>query len=135
MTFPWFKKTYSFAYKRNRYNQYLPIVDITLVNGDMAVRTTALVDSGATISVFASELSQLLKINLSAGQKVPLSGVGGKVDGYQHKLLLQFAGKNLSLPVIFAENLQTSVNLLGRKGFFENFIVSFNESKQYLSLT
>lgn len=91
----------------------------------------ALVDSGATISIFTQDIAQKLNLPINKGKEIYLGGVGGRIKGYIHDIKLEIADKKLSIPVVFSYEYTVSFNLLGRQGVFKNFKITFEE-KDYL---
>nr|BAL59486.1 hypothetical conserved protein [Candidatus Acetothermum autotrophicum] len=111
----------------NRRGQYYPVVPVTLHHGDREIRTEALIDSGASISTFQGDLAEPLGLVLEQGEKIYLQGIGGRVLGYVHEVQLQIGTEQIRCKIVFSSELISSVNLLGRVGFFEHFFVSFDE--------
>ena len=87
----------------------------------------AIVDSGANISLFQYEIAELLKIRVNKGDRVPLSGIGGRITGYLHKIILEVSGRVFPCRVCFSKDLAVPLNLLGRSDFFEHFLITFDE--------
>ncbi|MCL4390364.1 MAG: hypothetical protein M1484_05230 [Patescibacteria group bacterium] len=78
----------SFPYYKSLQDQYFPVIPITLSSGKTEkFDTTALIDSGATISVFKIDLAKQLKIDVEKGKEIFLGGVGGRIRGYIHELI------------------------------------------------
>jgi hypothetical protein len=110
--------------------QYFPIVEATLRKGKKLIRIKALVDSGASFSVFRPEIAQELGIDLEKGKKIYLVGIGGRILGYLHKVSLSLGNKNFLCKIVFSPEFNVSFNLLGRDNFFLPFIISFMEKKR-----
>lgn len=116
----------------------IPFVDIQLKNLETGatVGYRAMLDSGAFMSVFHSEVASLLDINLDQIKRsVEFQGVGDKVADLVGKVVILKVsvfqkGKSFGFdaPVLFSDNIdKNSVPLLGRQGFFDKFReVSFN---------
>lgn len=113
---------------------YFPIVPLVFLIGNKRIRSQALIDSGATISIFGEETANSLGINIEKGEKTILGGVGGRIVGYVHKLRLRIAGKEFLCPIVFSREYLVSFNLLGRQGFFKRFRIIFEEKKNLLKL-
>ncbi len=94
----------------------------------------ALIDSGASMSIFQPDIAEELGIKIESGKPTSLQGVGGEIKGYIHTLTLEISQKTINCPVVFSREYKVSVNLLGRDGFFHAFQITFNESKKQLSL-
>lgn len=121
----------SFPYrKRGNRGELFPIISVRVFHKKESVEAFALIDSGATTSIFRSEVAQYLGIEIEEGQAVELNGVGGWIRGYLHKLDIEVAGKKFQCPIIFSYEYTISLNLLGRESFFEKFVIIFDEEKK-----
>lgn len=108
-------------------NQYFPVIDIELKGRRTDLKIKALVDSGASFSVFRSEIADYLGIPLKKGRPIFLEGLGGRILGYLHKIPVKVGGKNFICKIIFSEEFRISLNLLGRNNFFLPFLITFDE--------
>lgn len=118
------KKEFSYLEKDN---QYFPIVEVKLKGPKNEIHIKALIDSGASFSVFRSEIAQELGIVLVKGKKIYLTGIGGRILGYLHKLPITIGNKTFQCKIVFSPEFNVSFNLLGRDNFFLPFVVSFFE--------
>lgn len=64
-------KIYAFEYAKIGEKEY-PLIPITLRHGDQELTTLALVDSGATISVFRSEIADAFDVDWRRGEEMLL---------------------------------------------------------------
>ena len=124
----------SFPYQKDSRGELFPIVDISLSYGSKTLAVSALVDSGASVSVFKPKVAEFLKVPIVKGKETYLGGVGGRIKGYTHKLKVEVAGEKFSCPIVFSYEYTVSFNLLGREGFFKNFVIVFNEKKKEVEL-
>ncbi len=122
-----------FAYKFKVDNLY-PIIEIILGKDRMKIRLDALVDSGATISVFQGSIAEYLGINIETGERRIFQGVGGKIIGYIHQITIQIDKIKFPCKIAFSNELATSLNILGRVDFFEKFLIIFDERNKKLKL-
>ena len=113
-----------------RKGKLYPIIPITLGKGRFRLKTQALVDSGATISVFRSSIADYFNIDVEAGKRITLQGVGGRIVGYVHRIALEVDAIRFWSPIAFSEELTTTINILGRDNFFQHFLVSFDEQNR-----
>lgn len=111
-----------------------PVIPTNLFSGKKKIKTDALIDSGATISVFKDEVAKQLNITIEDGKETFLGGVGGRIKGYIHTLKVEIAGKIFPCPVVFSHEYLVSFNLLGREAFFRQFKIIFEEKKNLLEL-
>lgn len=123
-----------FPYQRNSTGNFFPVIDFFVSNNDRAARIFALVDSGATISIFRDDVAEQLAITIEEGTETYLGGVGGRIKGYIHKLEIEIAGKKFICPVVFSHEYLVSFNLLGREAFFRQFRIIFEEKQNLLKL-
>ena len=125
-----------FSYQHFR-DTYYPVIPVAIIAPASAkkVTTSAIIDSGAAISIFHGSLAVLLGIAVESGEKRIFQGASAKLIGYVHNVRMAVAGKEFECEVVFSDELSTSFNLLGRRGVFENFKVVFDEAKKSVELT
>jgi len=124
----------SFPYKTDAQGNSFPVIPLSLKFSNKKKEFFALVDSGATISIFRSEVADSLGIEVSSGKEIYLGGVGGRIKGYIHKLEVEIAGKQFICPVVFSYEYLVSFNLLGRASFFKQFRITFEEKNNKVTL-
>jgi len=98
------------------------------------VNTSAIVDSGAAISIFNGSIGRLIGLNIDSGEKRIFQGASAKLAGYIHKVKMIIAGKEIECKVAFSDELSTSFNLIGRESVFDRFIITFNEKNHEISI-
>lgn len=118
--FPYFKKA----------KQTYPLIDVRLEGPKTILTIKALVDSGASFSLFRSEVAEALGINIKKGMRINLEGIGGRIVGYLHSVPIQVLDKPFSCKIVFSSDFDASINLLGRDNFFFPFLIIFNEKLQ-----
>jgi hypothetical protein len=98
-------------------------------HGKQTNRFEALIDSGAADCLFHADLCAPLQIRLEKGVKSSTAGiaVGIKLDVYFHGVKLWVGADVLNITAGFVRNLPVA-GLLGRRGFFENHIITFDPS-------
>ena len=124
LTFPYVRKD----------DQYFPVVDITLAIPPRPLSVKALVDSGASFSVFRAEVLDYLAVPLERGARVYLEGIGGRILGYRHRVPVQVGEARFPLTVVFSREMAVLFNLLGRDNFFQQFLVVFDERRHLVRL-
>lgn len=124
----------TFPYSKNAIGESFPLVNFILYHKNHLVRSSALIDSGAVISIFREEVAEMLGIEIEKGKEIYLGGIGSKIKGYIHKIEIEIAGKKFIIPIVFSHEYTVSLNLLGREVFFKNFKITFEEKKNYLKL-
>lgn len=125
--------TLTFPYVRKG-DQHFPVVDVTLATSGQSLTIKALVDSGASFSVFRAEVLDYLGVPLERGAPVYLEGIGGRILGYRHRVPASVGNTRFALTVIFSQELAVSFNLLGRDNFFQRFRVTFDERNRTVHL-
>lgn len=108
-------------------SQFYPIIDVKLKNNKSEIILKALVDSGASFSIFRAEVAEYLGVSIENGKKIYLEGIGGRILGYLHSLVLIIEGKRYKSKIIFSRELTVSFNILGRNNFFIPFQIIFRE--------
>jgi len=114
--------------------QSFPVVDVELKGKTRSLIVKALVDSGATFSIFRPEIADYLDIEIEKGKSIYLEGIGGRILGYLHKLPLKIVGKTFLCKLVFSEEFTVSFNLLGRDNFFLPFVITFAEKVQKVTV-
>ncbi|HLD97423.1 MAG TPA: retropepsin-like aspartic protease [Candidatus Nanoarchaeia archaeon] len=113
-----------------------PLVQVTFI-GKASFDTVALIDSGADISAMPRETAEILGLNLK-GELSNAYGIGGKVSSVQTTTTVRIRKGHedyrLLLPVkVILDNYDFPI-LLGRSGFFDNFIITFDEQEEKVML-
>jgi hypothetical protein len=95
-----------------------------------APKFDAIVDSGSPWCIFKLEMAEFIGLDLSSAPSYPLGGVieGPRETMYFHKVNI-FIEKYWCVEVMagFCRSLGTT-GLLGRSGFFSNFVVNFDHT-------
>ena len=105
-----------------------PIAGIPLV-------VTALVDTGASISMFDKSLMPLLGIvDVATGQKFEITAANNQVaDAFAHDIEIEFLGRRLMVPLGFCPAWPDGTpNLLGMKGFCEQLHIALKHQERLL---
>lgn len=123
-----------FPYRKDVAGNAFPVIPLTMIWRGKKKEFLALVDSGATISIFGAETAEELGLKIEKGEEVYLGGIGGRIKGYIHKIKIEAAGRKFACPIVFSREYLVSFNLIGRQDFFRNFRIIFEEKKNYLKL-
>ena len=123
-----------FPYQRDYTGELFPVVELFVIHKTLASKTLALIDSGATISIFREDVAKELNIKIENGKEIYLGGVGGRIKGFIHQLKVEVAGETFVCPVVFSYEYLVSFNLLGRDGFFKRFKITFDEKKNQVKV-
>ena len=115
-----------------------PVIEIKLKSNKNSFLYEALVDSGADICLFHSEVGEALGLDVTKGKRCEAFGVGGKASLYYlHTIEIEVGGWIHKAEVGFMPDVAgrvISYGLVGQKGFFENFIVKFDLPKEEIEL-
>ncbi len=117
---------YHFPYVRFHGKHY-PLIPVTLRAAKRSVKTFALIDSGASISVFRPEIAETLKIPKIGRQQMSLGTADGEVGIGIAKLGLKIGDTLIKAKIGFSEDYAAQFNILGRESVFTHFSICFNE--------
>jgi len=113
-----------------------PSIPVSL-NGKENFDTVALLDSGADISAVSRGIAELLGLDLSV-EKKPAFGIGGKVEATDTTMMISVEKGHeryvFRIPVKVILSDYDFPVLLGRAGFFDKFVISFDQAKEKVLL-
>ncbi|MEB3806174.1 MAG: retropepsin-like domain-containing protein [Desulfurococcales archaeon] len=115
------------------HGRFYPIIPVIVEGREKAV-VYALVDSGATMSLFHTSIAEDIGIDLTDSEQEYLAGIGGYVKAYikkQVRVIIEGLG-DLHIPIAFTEYIASDLAILGRQGFFEAFEITFREWEKKL---
>jgi hypothetical protein len=102
----------------------------------MEIPVFCLVDSGASEILLNIEIAKALGIQVEKGKKKLYGGIGGVMDGYQHKIKMRMMSDTHEFEVSCGVlNLPLYDGLLGQNGFFDNYKVIFEKYKKRFEAT
>jgi len=114
---------------------FRPVIPIEITKKRLNFPTEALLDTGADFSIFSGEIGRALGIKIDEGVSHEIIGVGGAVTkGYIHKIGITVPGFTTYTSWGFFSNQLNDMHpsILGQRGFFENFKVSFEYKKKLI---
>jgi hypothetical protein len=92
-----------------------PIIPLELRLSDgPRVAPEALVDSGASVSLFDGQIGRVLGLSINRGERIRPVGIGGTISAFLHRIRLRI-GDEFEAEVAFTESKRLPLNLLGRK--------------------
>ncbi len=113
-----------------------PIIPIVL-DGRERFEMMALLDSGADVSAMPKDVAELLGLDLSSEEK-PVYGISGEIKAIQTKVNISLEKGhehyNLKVPVMVICGSYNFPFILGRTGFFDQFVISFDQSLEKVTL-
>ena len=126
----------AFPYLKDAAGHHAPIIYLQAWTGNRWLYLQAYVDSGASWSIFHADVAQLLGLKLSQGRRLTMAmGNGNAISVTVHRVRVRFAGGEFTVPVGFSDALKVGFNLLGRAGFFDRFLMCFNDRSKLLTVT
>jgi hypothetical protein len=111
-----------------------PLIEVELIGPKRNLIVQALVDSGATFSLFRPEIADYLGVPLKSGQILYFQGIKGKILGYLHQIEVRINKEKFFCYIAFSPDFEASFNILGRNNFFLPFLITFNEKLQKVIL-
>ncbi len=127
-----------FPYKKLAPGLFRPIIPIGVGYKDLFINYEVLVDSGADDCIFDAGIGELLGIDVKNGEKKQVYGVtGAKPENYYvHVITIKVGGWPVKIKAGFLPDLVSRYNygIVGQRGFFDNFIVKFDLSKEEIEL-
>lgn len=97
-------------------------------------KVTFLLDSGAVVSSLPREMASTMGQDLAFLKRTTFKGFGNQTSfAYHSNMTLKLDENIINLPVVFTENAGTQA-LLGRKGFFDNYSITFNHILQTIEI-
>ena len=125
----------TFPYLRDTSGRYAPIVYLQTWTGHHWLYLQAYVDSGASWTIFHADVAELLGLNRSRGTRRYMTmGNGTVIPVSLHHVRVRFAGQEFLVPAGFSDGLTTGFNVMGRAGFFDRFVMAFNDRARTLSV-
>lgn len=131
--YPAFPKIQHFVGK----HQLVPEITVGIFNKSdykkfMYIR--ALVDSGASFSIFPAEVGEVLGLDIENEYEVPIQGIQKNIfKSYLHEIVLEVGGWKFETRACFTR-ADTVFPVLGRDGFFTLFKITFHMTKAELEL-
>jgi predicted aspartyl protease len=117
-----------------------PIVPITIVDPsdkNKFINYNALIDSGADFCIFDAEIGEYLGLDIKSGDKEMFGGVqnGSGSEAFLHEIIMKIGGREYAAKVAFSYDIsKDGYGILGQKGFFDEFAVKFDYSKEEIDL-
>ncbi len=116
--------------------EHLPIIPISIKRKEEWIDFDAYIDTGASTCLFPADVAEILNIPLEKGEvKKVILGDGNTITVYIHSLLISLAGKEFVAPIGFSKGLGINFAIIGRKGIFEQFVISFNEKEKWIEFS
>ncbi len=102
-----------------------------VVSGSKRIRTFALLDTGAGVTIFGTQHADALGIDWRECPEIDILGLGGECRGYAADVKLVIPAVAYAWParIVFSPGIDSGpYPILGHNGFFEYFEVRFNSA-------
>jgi len=116
---------------------WIPTLTVSLVIGHAnSRRFEAVVDSGSASCLFHADIGIAHGLDIESGEEAAMGGVvdGARGKVYYHKVKLVVPGSMISIVAGFSKQLSVTA-ILGRHGFFDHYVVTFDPQNQPPGLT
>ena len=135
----------SLTYKYKRVNRSdksdikSPSFSVTLWGAGQRYEFVALLDSGADVSVIPKDVAELLGLDLNWA-KEEARGIGGKVFAIQTNMNIELGKPHekysfrIPVKVILDNGEEELPIILGRVGFFDKFVITFDQKNEKITL-
>ncbi len=116
-----------------------PSIPIVLKgNAQTSIKVIALIDSGADVSIIPKALAEFLNLDLS-GKTMEGYGIAGKIEVKESKMMVILKKDHeekheYTIPVQVILTGEEPPIILGRRGFFNKFVITIDEVKQKVKL-
>jgi len=109
-----------------------PLLEVELAYKRNRVKVDCMVDSGASESLFTTDIVDLLGIDLSNARPQEYEGIGrGTIVGFRREIRLHITGFPASEWIkIKAGFIEDDMPIIGQEGFFDNYEVTFRKFKK-----
>lgn len=115
--------------------KFYPAIPFILKANGKKIKLLAIIDSGSEISLLDKDSAKELGIDYRLTKEIRyMNGVSGRLLVYVHQLEISVGNKTFLCKIGFSDERTTSHNLLGRRGFFENFKITFDETNHKILL-
>lgn len=107
-----------------------PLIPVTLSAGRKSARLLALIDSGADNTIFSRQVAAMLGLDLRRAPADSFCGTSGHEQLARYrKLTVQVGAVNYQALVGFTELPCEVAGILGQDGFFDQFVVTLDQSR------
>lgn len=111
------------------------LVPVSLQCGKTIHKTSACVDTGASVCLFSREIGEILGLDIEQGYYKRLGTLAGGLDAFGHDVGIQALDIALSSTIYFARDYSLPRNLLGRNGWLNKLRFGLIEYDQLIYLS
>jgi hypothetical protein len=114
--------------------KFLPLVPIEL-KGKEWVKFMGYLDSGASYSVFHSDVLRILDLDITEGRRQFITvGDGSLIAVYFHRVPVRFSETHFEADIGFSKQLGIGFDIIGRRDIFERFVICFDEKNKLVEI-
>lgn len=125
-----------FQYLQVGPKDFAPIIPLNIKGKDGWIAFEVYVDSGATYSIFHSSRAEILDLNFKKGKKILVTvGDGQQIGVYLWQMKVRLGDDSFKATIGFSGELGVNFNLLGRKSFFDRYLICFNDKNKYIEFS
>lgn len=112
----------------------MPLIPIE-PRGREWVKFLGYLDSGASYSVFHSDVLRILDLEIKKGRKEFITvGDGSLITVYFHRIPVRFSETEFEADLGFSRQLGIGFHIIGRKDIFERFVICFDEKNRLVEI-
>ena len=111
------------------------LVPVALQHGKTFHKTSAFIDTGASVCLFSREIGEILGLNVEQGHYKRLGTLAGGLDAFGHEVGIQTLDITLSSFIYFARDYSLPRNLLGRAGWLNKLRFGLIDYDQLIYLS
>lgn len=111
------------------------LIPVALQRGQTFHKTSACIDTGASVCLFSREIGEILGLDIERGNYKRLGTLAGGLDAFGHEVGIQALDIALSSFVYFARDYSLSRNLLGRTGWLNKLRFGLIDYDQLIYLS
>ncbi len=113
-----------------------PIIPIVVELDGQSLSYDVLVDSGSDLNIFDWDIAHTLGIDVEAGDAAYFVGATGVAESlFIHDVVLRMGQYRISTRAGFARLTEESYGIVGQRGFFDQFKITFDLSREQLEIT
>lgn len=114
-----------------------PLIPVALFGPRGSIYLDALIDSGADMPLFHSDIGRDIGLEIEEGKREIFSGIeGGSVVVYTCSIYLQIIGMSEKIEVEAGFTAASGVSaILGQEGFFDRFRIKFERDINSVKIT
>lgn len=105
---------------------WFPALSVGLIGPSGGEDLLAIIDTGATYSLFDGRRARSIGLELTAGKSLQLTGLSGSLPARMHSVILEILGSRFHCEVAFSEQ-EIRRELLGRHDLFSRVRFAFRE--------